>query len=192
MTTPSIEQIDTTVRRCYDKYTQGVIQYARTKKQYKQARTNRIVAKKAQTILQCASEQIQRQAHKRIASTVTTCMQFVFGDSYSFCIKFERKRGKTQANLQLQKDGNIIPDPANEDSGGVLDVAAFALRLSCLFLHKPTLKKMLALDEPFRFVSAQYLPRVRELLEKLSREFGCQIIMVTHIEELKIGKVVRL
>ncbi|MBW2632195.1 MAG: AAA family ATPase [Deltaproteobacteria bacterium] len=188
----SVKQIDIVVRNRYDKYTQGVAQYTRAKKQHKQARTNRIVAKKGQVILQQASEQIQRQAHEQIAKTITQCLQFVFGDSYSFCIKFERKRNRTQACLQLLKDGNIIADPANEDSGGVLSVASFALRLSCLFLHKPTLQKVLILDEPFSHVSKKYLSRVRELLERLSQEFGCQIIMVTHISELQIGKVVEL
>jgi len=188
----SVKSIDVTVRNCYDEYTQGVTQYIRAKKQHKQARTNRIVAKKAQTILQHASEQIQREAHKRIASTVTTCMQFVFGDSYSFCIKFARMRGRTQANLQLLKDGNVITDPANEDSGGVLDVAAFALRLSCLVMHKPVLQRVLILDEPFRFVSAKYRPRIKGLLIRLSKEFEVQIVQVTHQPEYMIGKVVEL
>jgi len=188
----SVEQIDLTVRNCYSKYIRGVDRYTHAKKHYKQARTNRIVAKKAQTILQCASEQIQRQAHQRIAATVTSCLQFVFGDSYSFHIEFERKRSKTQASLQLRKDGNIIANPADEDSGGVLDVAAFALRLSCLVMHKPSLERLLAMDEPFRFVSAKYRPRVRELLTRLSKEFEVQIIQVTHQSEYMIGKVVEL
>lgn len=101
-------------------------------------------------------------------------------------------RGRTQANLQLLKDGNVITDPANEDSGGVLDVAAFALRLSCLVMHKPVLQRVLILDEPFRFVSAKYRPRIKGLLIRLSKEFEVQIVQVTHQPEYMIGKVVEL
>jgi DNA repair exonuclease SbcCD ATPase subunit len=51
---------------------------------------------------------------------------------------------------------------------------------------------ILILDEPFKFVSAGNLARVRQLLESLSEEMNIQILMVTHLDELKIGKVIEL
>jgi ABC-type molybdenum transport system ATPase subunit/photorepair protein PhrA len=79
-----------------------------------------------------------------------------------------------------------------EDSGGVVDVASFVLRLSCLMLSKPPLRRLIVLDEPFKFVSVEYRDNVRAMLEKLAKDFKIQFIMVTHIEELITGKVVRL
>jgi ABC-type molybdenum transport system ATPase subunit/photorepair protein PhrA len=79
-----------------------------------------------------------------------------------------------------------------EDSGGVVDVAAFVLRLSCLMLSKPAVRRIIVLDEPFKFVSIEYRDNVRMMLEKLSSDFDIQFIMVTHIEELVTGKEVQL
>jgi ABC-type taurine transport system ATPase subunit len=50
----------------------------------------------------------------------------------------------------------------------------------------------MVLDEPFRFVSAGYRGRIGELLTTLAREMDCQFVIVTHQEEMKIGKVVEL
>ncbi len=48
------------------------------------------------------------------------------------------------------------------------------------------------LDEPFRFVSRNYLPNLVTLVEKLSEEMGVQIIMVTHTPELEMGTLVEM
>jgi DNA repair exonuclease SbcCD ATPase subunit len=45
------------------------------------------------------------------------------------------------------------------------------------------------LDEPFRYLSEEYRPKVAVLLEKLAEEFDFQFIIVTHIPELAIGSV---
>ena len=76
--------------------------------------------------------------------------------------------------------------------GGVVDVAAFALRLSCIVLHKPVLRRIILLDEPFKFVSEQYRENIKTMLETLAKDFNVQFIMVTHIEELIIGNIIKL
>jgi len=147
----------------------------------------------AQELAQQVAQAIQQQAHDQIAEVVSRCLSAVFDEPYVFRIHFERKRGRTEARLVFEREGMEV-DPMTASGGGVVDVAAFALRLSCLILNKPPLRRVLILDEPFRFVSEQgeYQSRVRELLETLAREMGVQFIMVTHINELKAGKVVEL
>jgi DNA repair exonuclease SbcCD ATPase subunit len=150
-------------------------------------------AEQARSIAQQVAQAVQQQAHAKIAGVVTTCLKSVFGeDSYEFKIKFLRKRNRTEAQLVFVKDGEEVTDPLNEDSGGVVDIAAFALRLACLMLAKPRLRRLLVLDEPFRFVSAGYRESVRQMLLKLAEDFYLQIVMVTHIEELMCGKVIEL
>jgi DNA repair exonuclease SbcCD ATPase subunit len=147
----------------------------------------------AQDITQIVSQTIQQQAHEKICKVVTACLQSVFFDEdYGFKIRFERKRNKTEAKLIITNGDNEIEDPMEEDSGGVVDVASFVLRLSCLMLSKPPLRRLIVLDEPFKFVSVEYRDNVRAMLEKLAKDFKIQFIMVTHIEELITGKVVRL
>lgn len=148
-------------------------------------------AEEAQKIAQLVAQTVQQQAHERIASTVSRCLAAVFDRPYKFKIIFEQKRGRTEARLVFERDGNEL-DPLSASGGGVVDVAAFALRLAALLLTRPPLRRVLVLDEPFRFVSVQYRERVRDLLEQLSDELGVQLIMVTHIEDFEVGTVIRL
>lgn len=150
------------------------------------------VALQGQQILQGLAEKVQEQAHEKIAHLVTSCLAAVFGDdAYEFKIRFDRKRGKTEAVLLFCRDGQEI-DPMDAAGGGAVDVAAFALRLTCLLLAKPPCRRLLVVDEPFRFLSEGYRPAVRELLERLSKELKVQIVMVTHSSELMIGDVIEL
>ncbi len=164
------------------------------KENLKIANQNLIYNKEAQDIAQQIAQTIQQQAHNRIAGVVSKCLEAVFvgEDIYGFKIHFERKRGRTEAKLVLTKNGNEIDDPLDFDSGGVCEVAAFALRLSCLVLSKPRLRKVILFDEPFKSISVDYLDNVRALIDKLSKDFGVQFIIVTHISQLETGKVIRL
>lgn len=146
----------------------------------------------ALSTLQAVAEAVQQSAHEQVADIVTRCLRAVFDDfTYEFRIRFEQKRGKTEALLLLVKDG-VEYDPVDSCGGGVLDVAAFALRLSCLVLSRPERRKLLVLDEPFRHLSSAYRPAAARVLELLSRELSVQLVMVTHSEELKVGKVIEL
>ncbi len=148
----------------------------------------------AQQAAQLVAKEIQQLAHKKIANVVSRCLETVFvgDDVYGFKIRFDRKRGRTEALLILTKNGHEVEDPLNADSGGVVDVAAFALRTSCIVLAKPNLRKFLAMDEPFKFVSAEYRSNVRMLLEGLSKDFKFQYLMVTHEPAYHVGKVIEL
>lgn len=148
----------------------------------------------AQQITQQVAQEIQQLAHQKIASVVSRCLESVFSseDTYGFEIHFERKRGKTEAILVLTKNGHEVTDPLNADSGGVIDVAAFALRTSCIMLAKPKLRRFLSLDEPFKFVSREFRDNLRALLEGLAEDLNFQYLMVTHEKAYQIGKVVEL
>lgn len=143
-------------------------------------------------IAQAVAEEIQKQAHDQIANVVTRCLSTVFETDYGFTIEFEKIRNNTEAKVILTKGGQEIVDPLNSDSGGVIDVAAFALRVACLVMHKPKLRQLLILDEPFKFVSEEYRENVRVMLDELAEDFEIQIIMVTHITELVTGKEIRI
>jgi hypothetical protein len=145
----------------------------------------------AQILLQSLAKLVQEKVHERVASVVSRCLEAVFEEPYTFRIDFEQKRGRTEARLVFERDGMCV-DPLTASGGGVIDVAAFALRLSCLLLIRPPLRRVLIMDEPFRFVSPDLRGRVRSLLQTLSTEMGIQFIIITHMEELVLGQVVRL
>lgn len=131
---------------------------------------------------------VQEHTHIQLASRVTQCLAAVYEDSYTFKIVMEAKRGQTEARIMFERDGMEF-DPLREVGGGVIDVAAFALRLSCILMHKPPLRRLMVMDEPFKFVSRDVLPRVAMMLERLAEELDFQFIMVTHLTALQIGQI---
>lgn len=145
----------------------------------------------AQSLLQHVAQAIQQRAHDKVSMIVSRCLEAVFDEPYEFRIEFERKRGKTEASLQFYRDGNVI-DPLEGGSGGMLQVAAFALRLACLSLVRPRLRKVMVFDESFTGVHVVNLARVKQLLNELSEELDVQFIQVTHINALSCGKIIEL
>lgn len=144
----------------------------------------------AQNHLQALAQSIQQHAHKQIAQIVSKCLGTVFEGMYELKIEFVRLRGRTEAVLMYTKNGHEVNPLLT--SGGVLDVSALALRIANLVLSDPAPRLLLVLDEPFTGVSAANLPKVCAVIEALSHELGIQFLIVTHSEQLQIGKVIQL
>ena len=149
----------------------------------------------AQQIAQQIAATVQQQAHTRIAAVVTRCLAAVFPDDpYQFQITFDRKRGKTEAVLQLVRDGMVLSDPLNEAGGGVVAVAAVALRIAAILLVRPPCRRLLVADEPLAMLhNPAAAARFWDLLVRLAAETGMQILIATGAEEgLRAGDVVVL
>jgi len=144
--------------------------------------------------VQIISQTIQQQTHEKISHVVTACLQSVFPDkNYEFKLRFERKRNRTEAKPILINDGHEIEEPLEEDSGGIVDVAAFTCQVCTIIMSKPQIRRLLILDEPFKFVSPEYRENVKEMLEMLAEDFKIQFIMVTsHQSQIVIGKEIQL
>lgn len=147
----------------------------------------------AQRIVQHIAQFLQQQAHDRIASVVTRCLNAVFDDPYEFRIRFDQKRGKTEARLTFLRNGMELDDPLNEVGGGVVDVASLALRLSCILLSRPPLRRLVVLDEPWKNIRGKAnKARTRDMIVRLSKELGIQFIINTDILEYRLGTVVEV
>ena len=144
-----------------------------------------------QQLFQKVAQDIQNRIYKKIDSIVTKCLTAIFDDPYGFKMIFEQKRNKTEARLVFTR-GEYEFDPMDASGGGVVDVAAFALRVASLIISRPRLRKVIVMDEPFKFVSAEYHERCRDMLLALSNEFDIQFIIVTHIPALVCGKKINI
>lgn len=138
---------------------------------------------KALAILQKVGQETQQALEYRISELVNLALTAVFDEPYTLKPKFEVKRGQTECRLVFEKDGQEY-NPIDAAGGGVVDIAAFALRLTCLTLIKPKPRRLLILDEPFRFLSSDLQPKASDMLKELSTRLGIQVIMVTHNSEL--------
>jgi DNA repair exonuclease SbcCD ATPase subunit len=145
----------------------------------------------ARAILQAVAKKVQERAHKQIQAVVSRCLAAVFDNPYAFEIRFEKKRGKTEARPVFVRDGHEYA-PEDGVGGGVLDVAAFGLRVAEVLMQRPAVRRVLILDEPFKFPSLRrgYRERVRDLLVTLAEELDFQIIIVTHDPTFEVGKVI--
>jgi ABC-type sulfate/molybdate transport systems ATPase subunit len=65
-------------------------------------------------------------------------------------------------------------------------VAGFELRLAFLVLAKPSRRRLLVLDEPWKQMFTQYRLALRELLT-LAKEMAVKRIIVTHSSEFRMG-----
>jgi hypothetical protein len=142
----------------------------------------------AKVIARSAANVIQARVCGCVAGVVSRCLEAVFEEPYEFSMSFVERRGRTEVDLSFKRRGREV-DPVSASGGGVVDVASFALRLAALLLSAAITRKILILDEPFKFVSHEFRHRIACLLTSLAKEMGIQIIMVTHIDELKVGLV---
>lgn len=179
------------VDRYYQKYKLAQVEVLKEKKEIEKLSKEVSYAEQASQLVQQISQQVQQRVHGRISAVVSKCLSTVFDDPYEFQIRIDRKRGKTEARLVFVRD-NLEIDPLESAGGGVVDVAAFALRLACVLCSLPPLRRVLILDEPFKHLHKESRLKVAQLLETLSIETGTQFILVTHFEEVEIGKVIHL
>lgn len=150
------------------------------------------IDQEVQKIIQNVSEGLFKQFHTQIDQIVNKCLRVVFGNIYRFSIRFEQKRSKVEASLVFSRQGHTLEDPANESGGGVLDVAAFALRLACLRMSPDKPAPVLILDEPYKMLSKEYAKNIPPLLEMLAKELEMQFIIVSHNKTLEMGNVIEI
>jgi DNA repair exonuclease SbcCD ATPase subunit len=114
---------------------------------------------------------------------VSASLEAVFDDPYEMVVRFVQRRNKTECDLKFKR-GQYEIDPLFASGGGAVDVAAFALRVASWSMQTPRSRPVLILDEPFRYLSPNLLPRASEMVKRISEELGIQIIMISHSDEL--------
>jgi DNA repair ATPase RecN len=98
-------------------------------------------------------------------------------------MKIEVKEIKKKPNADvyiLNKKTGLMTDPLIENGGGIVDIIVIALRIITLHVHDPFIDGPIILDEPSKMVSKEYIPLLSEFLKNISRDFGRQIILITH------------
>lgn len=143
-------------------------------------------SEEALAFLQEVAAKVQSNLEDQISSLVSLAISDVFPDPYEFKCKFVTRRGQTECDFLLERDGEEYPLVLGT-GGGVTDIAAFALRLAFFSISQEPLRKTIILDEPFRFVSANLLPDAAQMLHSISKKLGLQIIMVSHSDDLIEG-----
>lgn len=130
----------------------------------------------AQLYIQKIAVETQAKVVVKIEAIVNKVIQTVFPD-YSFELKYEIKRGKSEAQLKFYKGQNEV-DVMESEGGGTANVCSVALRLAIWSLSSTT--NVLFLDEPDAALSVDLRPRFSEVLHELSNKLNLQVITPSH------------
>lgn len=136
--------------------------------------------KKSQVLVQTIASEVQSNLEVKISSIVNLGLSVLFPE-YTFRLEYVPARGKTEVRFVFF-EGEDEFDIMEQNGGGLVDAAAFLLRLAVYAIS--SCDNTMIFDEPFKYVSKTLRPRVAELLKTLSEKLKLQIVYVTHIEEL--------
>lgn len=121
----------------------------------------------------------QQQLQYHIADITTLAMDAVFDDPFQLLVEFVQRRNKTECDLLFERDGVSI-DPLSASGGGVVDVAAFALRVASYTMQSPRNRNVIILDEPMRFLSEDKQELASLMIKEISQKLNIQFIIITH------------
>ena len=140
------------------------------------------------SLAQETSEYLRRKVSERFSDFVTEALQYVFGPNLSFKAEIKISRGLPAVKFYLNVNGLDV-DPLDAQGGGVVDVLSLLLRI--VSLEFKCKESPLLLDEPFKHLSSDYVPKAVNFLEQYSKQNGRQIVLVSH-KDVRSGKVFRL
>lgn len=133
----------------------------------------------AHGLLLALADSARDVVRSRVEDVVTLALQSVFGDTMRFRFDVRALRGVVGMVPMVGYGGNVWM-PLDEVGGGVVDVVAFALRVTLIVWRQPAARQVLIADEPFKHVSDDYLPNVAAMLRKLADATELQMVIVSH------------
>jgi len=137
----------------------------------------------ARDVANAAMMATQTKVKEFIEEIVSLAIQAVFGSDYRFIVNYQIKRGKSEAYLFVEKNGELR-NIEDDEGGGMADVAALGLRAVLYALAQPRPRQLLVLDEPGTKVSVDKQAIFAEMLKKLSEVLNVELIVVSHSEDV--------
>lgn len=137
-------------------------------------------------LLKKTAEYSREQAKTQIEELVSFCLHFIFEEDISFIINFkDTKRNSAEFFVETKFNNlTVTTDPKDSRGGGVVDVVALALRIAFIQTAKPMSEGPIILDEPAKHVSIEYISRISDFIQEISKKMKRQIILITHSQNL--------
>ena len=114
-----------------------------------------------------------------VEDVVTLALSAIYGNECSFELEYVTRRNQVEAIPWIVINGERF-SPRDEVGGGVLDIAALALRMAVWAITEPRPAATFLLDEPSKFLSADLQVEFGRMLSELADSLGAQFIVVTH------------
>jgi len=140
-----------------------------------------LAIEEANVLLQDVARESQEKVKVQLSSLVTKALSTIYPEeSHTFHLKFVSERGQTSVYPTLMVNDNEL-DPM-DNSGGMAEVIAFALRIALIAIGKKP--KLLILDEPFTGISATRIPLVHDFIQQMGEDLHMQFVITTHLAGL--------
>ncbi len=123
----------------------------------------------------------QNEVKGFIEEVVSLALSTVHGSQFGFEIEYDIKRNQSEASFWIIEDGERNA-PDFDSGGGVVDTAAFALRVAIYTLMNPKPAPIFILDEPAKHLSDNLQGAFGIMLNKISELLGIQIIFISQSE----------
>jgi len=136
----------------------------------------------ARDIINALAQKTLEQISAQIGQLVTDAIHSVFDNPYTFDMSFVNRRNQTECDLYVVRNGRRR-HPLESNGGGLADVISVPFR--CTFLVLSDLHPILVLDEPYKFLSVDLQNYCFMMLKTISDQLGVQIIVVSHLNEMK-------
>lgn len=132
------------------------------------------------------------KAKSHFEKIVTDALQFVSQDNTcKFVIEESMVRGKPAYEFYIETivNGEVCRKrPEDSCGGGFIDIISVTAKVAYLqiFNNPKIMNVCFQMDEPGKMVSEQMSVKFAEYIKFLGKQFGLQIIMVTHNENLSV------
>jgi DNA repair exonuclease SbcCD ATPase subunit len=133
----------------------------------------------AREIIRTVGLSTQQSLQFHISDIASLALESVFNEPYKLVLEFIERRNKTECDIVFERDGEKFK-PLDATGGGAVDVAAFALRIASWSMQQHRTRNIIVLDEPMRFLSAEYQENASEMIKEISDKLGIQFLVITH------------
>lgn len=182
-------QIGEALSQKYGKYVQLEESLTFEKERYAQMEKSINDINLAREYLVKFTNNLRQESKERIENFMTAVVRSMFGSDYEFSVEladFGGSRQRPNATFWLIKtigDESIKLDPVGSTGGGVVDIITTTLRimLSSMF-QKEGERPFVMLDEPFAHLSPDKVYYSHNLIYKIAKMLGVQLIMISHTE----------
>ncbi len=139
---------------------------------------------KAQQVLQLLETTWRGKYQEALAALGSQGLNAVFtDDTYEVLLESTVKRGVTNLDIILVKNGERVRLKGGS-GGSVVQVLAYLLRHIMTISHRPNLRKLKALDEPFSMLNRAQRPALGEMVKDITQRLDFQLIFSSDEDEL--------
>jgi len=179
-----LDQISNMLQRKVGQRDQLHSQHTRLQAELDRLTTEQEDLTKALEAIQVVARLTQQELEVHVSELVTLALDAVFPRPYKLVLEFVLRRNRSEADLLLVDEKGNKVNPMDAVGGGVVDIAAFALRVALWSLKRPKPRAVMIMDEPFRFLSRDLQGKASMMLREISDKLGIQFLIVSHEENL--------